>query len=171
GSERLTSYSAFLKSTGELLWLVRAVLLASVLLHIAAAYQLTRIDARARPVAYGRREPQVSTLAARSIRWGGVLLLLFVVYHLLHFTFGTVHPAFDAKDVYGNMIAGFQVWWVVLVYLIAMIALGLHLYHGAWSSFRTLGLTTPSTDPLRRRVGMVVAIAIYGGFSIIPIAV
>jgi len=94
-----------------------------------------------------------------------------VVLHLLHFTFGTIHPAFDYKDVYGNMVAGFQIWWVALLYVAAMVGLGLHLYHGTWSSIRTLGLTRPTGDPLKRRVAAVLAWALYVGFSIIPIAV
>jgi len=125
----------------------------------------------ARPVGYAERDPQVSTFAARTIRWGGVLVLVFIVLHLLHFTFGTIHPAFDHKDVYGNVVAAFQTWWVSLLYLVAMVVVGLHLYHGTWSSLRTLGLTRPSVDPLRRRVVTVLAWAIFLGFSSIPIAV
>jgi succinate dehydrogenase / fumarate reductase cytochrome b subunit len=100
-----------------------------------------------------------------------VLLLVFVVLHLLHLTFGTIHPAFDHKDVYGNLVAGFQIWWVALLYLAAMVGLGLHLYHGTWSSFRTLGLTRASGDPLKRRLAAVLAWVLYLGFSIVPIAV
>ena len=143
----------------------------SVILHIIAAYQLTRRKQVARPVGYADQEPQVSTYAARTIRWGGVLVLIFIVLHLLHFTFGTIHPAFDHKDVYGNMVAGFQIWWGSLLYLVAMVVVGLHLYHGTWSSLRTLGLTRPSVDPLKRRVVTVLAWAIFLGFSSIPIAV
>ena len=107
----------------------------------------------------------------RTIRWGGVLLLVFIVLHLLHLTFGTIHPAFDAKDVYGNLIAGFDIWWVALLYVLAMIGLGLHLYHGTWSSIRTLGLTRPSGNPFRRRAAAVLAWVLYLGFAIVPIAV
>jgi succinate dehydrogenase / fumarate reductase cytochrome b subunit len=96
---------------------------------------------------------------------------VFIVLHLLHFTFGTIHPAFDHNDVYGNVVAAFQTWWVSLLYLVAMVVVGLHLYHGTWSSLRTLGLTRPSVDPLRRRVVTVLAWAIFLGFSSIPIAV
>ncbi|HEX5074080.1 MAG TPA: succinate dehydrogenase cytochrome b subunit [Gemmatimonadaceae bacterium] len=171
GPLKINEYSATLHRLGLLLWLARGGLLAALVLHVVAAYQLTRRSQGARRVGYVDREPQVSTFAARTIRWGGVLLLVFIVLHLLHFTFGTIHPAFDRKDVYGNMIAAFQIWWVVVLYLLAMIGLGLHLYHGTWSSIRTLGLTRPSADPFRRRVTAVLAWAIYLGFSIIPIAV
>jgi succinate dehydrogenase / fumarate reductase cytochrome b subunit len=171
GPLKINDYSAALRRLGPLLWLARGVLIVSVILHIIAAYQLTRRKQVARPVGYADQEPQVSTFAARTIRWGGVLVLIFIVLHLLHFTFGTIHPAFDHKDVYGNMVAGFQIWWVSLLYLVAMVVVGLHLYHGTWSSLRTLGLTRPSVDPLKRRVVTVLAWAIFLGFSSIPIAV
>jgi succinate dehydrogenase / fumarate reductase cytochrome b subunit len=171
GPLKINEYSAALRRLGPLLWLARAGLLVALILHVIAAYQLTRRKQAARPVGYADAEPQVSTFAARTIRWGGVLLLVFIVLHLLHFTFGTIHPAFDHKDVYGNIVVAFQVWWVALLYLVAMVGLGLHLYHGTWSSLRTLGLTRPSGNPLKRRVAAVLAWAIYLGFSIIPIAV
>jgi len=171
GPLKINEYSATLHGLGLLLWVARGGLLAALVLHVIAAYQLTRRSQGARSVGYADREPQVSTFAARTIRWGGVLLLVFIVLHLLHFTFGTIHPAFDRKDVYGNMVAAFQMWWVVVLYLLAMIGLGLHLYHGTWSSIRTLGLTRASTDPFRRRVSAALVWAIYLGFSIIPIAV
>jgi len=171
GPLKINEYSATLHRLGALLWLARGGLLVALVLHVVAAYQLTRRSQGARSAAYAERAPQVSTFAARTIRWGGVLLLVFIVLHLLHFTFGTIHPAFDRKDVYGNMVAAFQMWWVVVLYLAAMIGLGLHLYHGTWSSIRTLGLTRPSPDPLKRRVSAVLAWAIYLGFSLIPVAV
>jgi succinate dehydrogenase / fumarate reductase cytochrome b subunit len=171
GPLTINEYSAALRRLGPLLWIARGGLIVALVLHVIAAYQLTRRTQAARPVGYAHQDPQVSTVAARTIRWGGVLLLVFIVLHLLHFTFGTIHPAFDHKDVYGNIVAGFQIWWVSLLYVAAMVGLGLHLYHGTWSSIRTLGLTRPSGDPLKRRVTAVLAWAIYLGFSIIPIAV
>ena len=171
GPLKINEYSATLRGLGPLLWVARAALAVALVLHVTAAYQLTQRKSAARPVGYAKEDPQVSTFAARTIRWGGVLLLVFVVLHLLHFTFGTIHPAFDYKDVYGNMVAGFQIWWVALLYVAAMVGLGLHLYHGTWSSMRTLGLTRPTGDPLKRRVAAVLAWALYLGFSIIPIAV
>jgi len=171
GPLKINEYSAALRRLGPLLWIARGGLIVALVLHVIAAYQLTRRMQTARPVGYAVQDPQVSTVAARTIRWGGVLLLVFVVLHLLHFTFGTIHPAFDHKDVYGNLVAGFQIWWVALLYVAAMVGLGLHLYHGTWSSIRTLGLTRPSGDPLKRRVAAVLAWALYLGFSIVPIAV
>jgi succinate dehydrogenase / fumarate reductase, cytochrome b subunit len=171
GPERLNAYSHFLHASGELLWLVRIVLLLAVVLHIDAAVQLTRRSLAARPVAYDEREPQVSTLAARTIRWGGALLLVFVVFHLLHFTTGTLLPVFHPGDVFTNVVTGFRVWPVAVFYVIAMGALGLHLYHGAWSSIHTLGLTRPSRHPLRRPIATVLAIVVAAGFALVPIAV
>jgi succinate dehydrogenase / fumarate reductase, cytochrome b subunit len=171
GPLKINEYSASLRRLGPLLWIARGGLIVALVLHVIAAYQLTRRKQIARPVGYEAQDPQVSTVAARTIRWGGVLLLVFVVLHLLHLTFGTIHPAFDHKDVYGNLVAGFQIWWVALLYLAAMVGLGLHLYHGTWSSFRTLGLTRASGDPLKRRLAAVLAWVLYLGFSIVPIAV
>ena len=171
GPNKINEYSAALRRLGPLLWIARGGLLVSLVLHVIAAYQLTQRKRAARPVDYAERDPQISTFAARTIRWGGLLVLVFIALHLLHFTFGTIHPAFDHKDVYGNVVAAFQVWWVALLYLVAMVVVGLHLYHGTWSSIRTLGLTRPSVDPFKRRVVTVFAWAIYLGFSIIPLAV
>jgi succinate dehydrogenase / fumarate reductase, cytochrome b subunit len=171
GPLKINEYSAALRRLGPLLWLARGGLIVALVLHVIAAYQLTQRKRTARPIGYADADPQVSTFAARTIRWGGVLLLAFILLHLLHFTFGTIHPAFDHKDVYGNVIVAFQVWWVALLYLLAMIGVGLHLYHGTWSSIRTLGLTRASGNPLKRRATAVLAWVIYLGFSIIPIAV
>ena len=171
GPLKINEYSASLRRLGPLLWIARGGLIVALVLHVVAAYQLTRRMQIARPVGYEVQEPQISTVAARTIRWGGVLLLVFVVLHLLHLTFGTIHPAFDHKDVYGNLVAGFQIWWVTLLYVAAMVGLGLHLYHGTWSSIRTLGLTRASGDPMKRRLAAVLAWVLYLGFSIVPIAV
>lgn len=171
GAEAFNAYAAFLKSNMNLLWTARIGLLVAVVLHIVAAVQLTRRQQRARPVGYEHRDPQVSTFAARTIRWGGALLLVFIVYHLLHFTTGTVHPSFSHVDAYGNVIAGFRVWWVALIYLVAMAALGLHLYHGVWSSIRTLGLSRPTYHPLKRRAALVIAVGVTLAFVAIVSAV
>ena len=181
GSAKMNGYAAFLKSTGELLWLVRIGLLVAVLLHILMAWQLTQIKQTARPVAYEMREPQVSTVASRTMRWGGVLLLVFIAFHILHFTTGTVflmasrpdalYPAYSRTDVYGNVISAFHMPWVVAFYVVAMLFLMLHLFHGAWSSVRTLGLATPSHHPLHRRVATAIALIVWLGFTAVPVAV
>lgn len=180
GSDKLNAYGALLHGPlGEFLWLVRLVLIVAVVLHVLMAYQLTMRARAARPVRYNQRRPQVSTLASRTMRWGGVLLLLFIILHILHFTTGQVDPArwgnrLDAagrKDVYGNLVASFRIWWVAAFYVLAMIFLGLHLYHGAWSSVRTLGYAKPSPHPLHRRIALAVAAIVWLGFTIVPLGV
>ena len=181
GPAKMNAYASFLQSLGEFLWLARIVLFVALVLHVLMAWQLTVIKRRARPVAYEAREPQVSTVASRTMRWGGVLLLAFIIFHILHFTTGTVfpaastpdpmYPAFNHADVYGNIIAAFRTPWVSAVYVVAMLFLMLHLFHGAWSSVRTLGLTRASAHPLQRRVATVIAIVVWLGFSVIPVAV
>lgn len=171
GPEAMNEYAALLKSSAAILWTVRIGLLITVILHITAAVQLTRLDRAARPVGYAQKQHQAATFASRTIRWGGLALALFIVYHLLHFTTGTVHPTFSHTDVYGNVVAAFSVWWIVLIYVAAMIFLGLHLYHGVWSVGRTLGLAPRAEQPLKRRLATGLAIVVWLGFTAIPLAV
>jgi succinate dehydrogenase / fumarate reductase cytochrome b subunit len=179
-ADRINAYGGMLHgSLGEVTWLLRVVLVIAVILHVMMAVQLTQRSRAARPVGYARREPQVSTLASRTMRWGGVLLLVFIVVHILHFTTQTIDPAGWAgktspagdRDIYGNIVASFRIWWLTAFYLVAMIALGLHLYHGAWSSMRTLGYARPSGHPLHRRIAMAIALILWAGFTLIPVAV
>jgi succinate dehydrogenase / fumarate reductase cytochrome b subunit len=173
GSAAINSYSHFLKSTGELLWTLRAVLLLAVVLHVIAAVQLTRQSRAARPIGYAKRESQVATMSSRTMRWGGALLLVFIVVHILHFTTGNIRPAgvFSSEDVYANVITSFRIWWVALFYVVAMIALGLHLFHGAWSSVRSIGVSPPSPRPLHRRLSLAIAAFVWAAFTAIPVAV
>ena len=172
GPATINAYSAFLHGTGGALWVARLVLIAALVLHVIAAVQLTARRQAARPVAYaGGREPQVSTFASRTIRWGGVLILIFIVYHILHFTLGTVHSSFIEGDPFHNVTTGFGNVLVVLFYELALIAVGLHLYHGVWSSGRTLGVSPPSPRPLKRQLALALALIIWAGFAVIPIAV
>jgi succinate dehydrogenase / fumarate reductase cytochrome b subunit len=172
GPEKMNAYAEFLHNLGGLLWLARAALLGAVILHVVAAVQLTRQKQAARPVAYVKgTQWEVSTFASRSIRWGGALLLFFIVFHLAHFTWRVVYPGYSSTNIYGNVIAGFSKWYVSLFYLVTMAALFLHLYHGVWSSPRTLGAVQPSRNPLARRVAPLIAILVYLGFSAIPAAV
>jgi succinate dehydrogenase / fumarate reductase cytochrome b subunit len=172
GAARFNAYSRLLQvDLIEFTWALRVTLLVSVVLHITAAYQLTMRNRAARPANYVKREPQVSTYAARTMRWGGVYLLLFIPYHILHFTTGTLHPAFVRGQAYGNVVIGFEVVWVSLFYLGAMAFLGLHLYHGAWAAMRTLGVARPSDDPLKRRVALAIAVIVPVGFSLLPLSV
>lgn len=172
GPSKINAYSAFLHGTGGALWVARLVLIAALIFHVVAAMKLAGQRYEARPVGYaGGREPQVSTWASRSIRWGGAIILLFLVFHLLHFTVGTAHPSFVEGDPYHNVAAGFRSLPVVVLYLIAMGAVGLHLYHGIWSSGRTLGMSPPSPRPLRRTIALALSLLIWLGFTVIPIAV
>jgi succinate dehydrogenase / fumarate reductase cytochrome b subunit len=172
GPDQINTYSRFLHGTGGALWIARLVLLAALVLHVVAAVQLTARRRAARPVGYaGGREAQVSTLASRSIRWGGVVILVFLVYHILHFTLGTVHTAFVEGDPYHNVATGFARPLVVVFYELAMAAVGLHLYHGIWSSGRSLGLSGPSPRPLRRQLALVLSVLVWAGFAVIPVAV
>ncbi len=173
GPSAINSYSHFLKSTAELLWTVRIVLIVAVILHVIAAIQLTRQNRVARPIGYTRRETQVATISSRTMRWGGALLLVFIVVHILHFTTGTIRPAgvFSSEDVYTNVVTSFRIWWVALFYVVAMIALGLHLFHGAWSSVRSIGLSPPSPQPLHRRLSLLIAVFVWAAFTAIPVAV
>jgi succinate dehydrogenase / fumarate reductase cytochrome b subunit len=172
GPSKINAYSAFLHGTGGALWAARLVLLVALVLHVIAAVQLAARRGEARPVGYAAgRNPQVSTWASRTIRWGGALILAFLVYHILHFTIGTAHPDFIEGDPYHNVATGFHNPLVVVVYLVAMAAVGLHLYHGIWSSGRSLGMSPPSPQPLRRSIAMVIALLVWLGFTVIPIAV
>ncbi|MEN9507741.1 MAG: succinate dehydrogenase cytochrome b subunit [Gemmatimonadota bacterium] len=163
-------YAELLRTSMPVLWTIRLGLLAAVVLHAVSAYQLTMISRRARPADYAVRSPQVTTLSAKTIRWGGVLLLAFIVFHLLHLTIGAVHPQFTHLDPYNNIRTGLASPVVAGFYLLAMAALGLHLYHGTWAAFRTLGVARASTQPLKRRVALIVAIVVAGGFMAIPLA-
>jgi succinate dehydrogenase / fumarate reductase cytochrome b subunit len=173
GAAAINAYAHFLASTGELLWVLRTVLIVSVILHIVAAYQLTMQNRAARPVGYVNREPQVSTWAARTMRWGGVLLLLFIVLHIMHFTNPGWRPSggFEKADVYTNIVTSFRIWWIALFYVVSMIALGLHLYHGAWSSVRSIGVSQPRQRPLHRTIALAIAVIIWLGFTAVPVAV
>lgn len=180
GQSKLNAYSAMLHGPlNELVWLLRVILIVAVVLHVTMAYQLTVRSREARPIAYQHREPQVSTLASRTMKWGGVLLLVFIVFHILHFTTETVDPAGvrgmtdlrGDRDVYGDIVMSFRIWWVSAFYMIAMVFLGLHLYHGAWSSMRTLGYAKAAVNPLRRRLALAVAVLIWLGFTLVPLGV
>jgi succinate dehydrogenase / fumarate reductase cytochrome b subunit len=171
-------YARFLRTVGEpvvpagvLLWTVRVVLLACVALHVEAAWRLTLISREARPVAYVAGTRIHTTYASRTMRWGGVIILLFVVYHLLHFTWGTVHPSFVPGDVYHNVVTGFQVWWVAIFYVAAQIALGLHLYHGLWSMFQSLGWNHPRFNLWRNGFAHAFAWIVTAGNVSFPVAV
>ena len=171
--EKINGYAHFLHHTvGGALWLARLVLIGAVVLHVIAAYQLSRQRLAARPVAYRKGSQwEVSTFASRTIRWGGALLLAFIVFHILHFTTRSIFPGYSEVDVYGNVVKGFRNPVVTLFYVLSMAALGLHVYHGAWSSLRSLGATPSAPNPLRRPIAALLAVVVFVGFTAVPIGV
>lgn len=178
GAAKFNAYAEFLRDFGapifghgQFLWLARAALLAAVLVHIIAALQLSRRSRLARPVGYKKTPHEELTYASRTMRWGGVIILLFVVYHILHLTTGTAHASFVAGDAYRNLVVGFQAWPVSAAYMVAMVALGLHLYHGVWSGFQTLGWDNPRYVPYRRSIAAAIALVVVIGNMSFPIAV
>lgn len=172
GRESLNHYAQLLRTIPELLWVARAVLAAAFVVHVISALALTRASRAARPIGYEKRDPQVSTFASRTIRWGGVLILLFLIYHLLHMTIGTVHPRFAEVMPYDNVVNGFTLQpGIAVLYTLMMMVIGLHLYHGTWASIRTLGLARPQAHPLKRRIALGVAVVVWFGFTAVPVAV
>ncbi len=178
GAEKFNAYAEGLRTVGapffgrsQLLWVARLVLLVSLAVHLWAAVGVTLASRRARPVDYRFLAATETTYAARTMRWGGVLILVYVIYHLLDFTFGRVNPSFQPGNVYHNVLASFQVWPVAAAYGAAMLVLGLHIYHGAWSALQTLGLHRSPTDRWRRGLAGAIAVVIAAGYISIPAAV
>jgi succinate dehydrogenase / fumarate reductase cytochrome b subunit len=171
GAEKMNDYAVLLRKFGSVLWIARLVLLVSVVLHIVAAIQLTKLNSDARPVAYVQRESVQASYASRTMMWSGPIILAFLVYHLLHLTFGTVHPDFQELHPYENVVAGFQVPVVSIAYIVAMLMLGFHLYHGLWSMFQTVGINHPRYTPILKRASAIVTVLLVAGFVSVPIAV
>jgi len=171
GKYALDAYGAALHHNVPLLYGARAVLLLSVFAHVFSAIQLVQLKNAARPVAYVRHTPIASTYASRTMYWSGPIVLVFIVYHLLHFTTGQAHPDFQYLHVQQNVIAGFSVWYVSLFYIVAMAMLSMHLYHGVWSMFQSLGLAHPAYTPKLKFGAKAFAAVIAAGNISIPLAV
>lgn len=171
GPSAIDSYAAKLRTMPLLLWGVRLLLLVSAILHVVAAAQLAVRARAARPTPYRQFDPQASSPASRTMRWGGLALLLFLVYHILHFTTGQAHPDFIHLAPYHNVTTAFRVWWVAAIYIVAMFALAMHLYHGTWSMFQTLGIEHARVNAARRRLATIIAVLVPLGFVSVPIAV
>jgi succinate dehydrogenase / fumarate reductase cytochrome b subunit len=178
GPEHLNEYAHFLRTMGApmvpetgLLWLSRIVLLVAVIFHIHSAYALTMMNRAARPIGYRDREFVKGTYAARTMRWGGVIILLFVIYHLLHLTTLDAHPDPIPGDVFHNLVTGLRVWWSAAFYILANLALGLHLYHGLWSMFLSLGITHRRFQPWFRTFATVFAAVITAGNLSFPLSI
>lgn len=180
GPAKFNAYAEFLREMGTpliphggLLWIARLVLLGCVGLHIHAAVSLVLLARRARPQDYDRREVVQLDYAARTMRWGGLIIALYVLYHLLQLTWGwgAVHPDFVPGDVYHNVVAAFSVPWIALTYVVANLVLGFHLYHGLWSMFQSLGWNHPRYNPWRRAFATAFAVIVTAGFIAVPVAV
>jgi succinate dehydrogenase / fumarate reductase cytochrome b subunit len=171
GPHAINAYGEALHKMPPLLWGARSVLLASAILHIWAATSLTLMNRAARPIGYREQLHREATYSSRTMRWSGVLLLLFVVYHLMHFTLGNVHPSFIPGDVFHNFVVGFSDVGASIFYIIAMLALGLHLYHGVWSFMQSLGLSHPRYNHLRHAFATLVTVIVVAGNISFPLAV
>ena len=181
GQEAFDEYAHHLRVLGEpmlprkgLLWGVRVVLLLSLVVHAFCAFKLWARNQSARSYPYSHKKAVAATISSRTMRWGGVSLLLFVIFHLLHLTTRTITPGGDSDSPYQRMVNGFQPeqWYVVVVYLAALMALGMHLRHGVWSAGQTLGLTnTAASRQAFNAAGVGLALLVAGGFAVVPLSV
>ena len=171
GREKFDAYAELLRHTPALLWGVRIALLVSVILHITASVQLAALNQKARPVGYRKKAAVDSSYAARTMMWSGPIIAVFIVYHILHLTLGRGGLPFQEGRVYDNVIAGFRVVPVSIAYIVAMALLGMHLNHGLWSMFQSLGVSNPRYSAGMRRFAKIFSILVVIGFISIPIAV
>jgi succinate dehydrogenase / fumarate reductase, cytochrome b subunit len=180
GAEAINTYAAWLRTVGEpalpmqtLLWTVRVVLLVAIVAHIVSATILARRARRARPIRYAHRQPVRGSYAARTMRWGGVIILLFIIYHLLDLTAGTLNPRFVEGDVHSNLVADFAPshWYATVAYTVAVIAVGFHVRHGLWSGLQTLGRSSAAAQNTIKGVALVVAVLLTVGFLSVPFSV
>lgn len=178
GPETFNHYAEGLRELGQPflqrgwgLWIFRVVLVSALLIHVIAAWQTSRQSWAARGHKYRKRDSLVFHFASRTMRWGGVVLFLFITYHILHLTTGTLHPDFVPGDAYHNFVAGFRSVPTSVVYMAAMIALGFHLYHGTWSAFQTLGWDGPRIRRFREPLALGVALVVVLGNLSFPVAV
>lgn len=178
GASEFNGYAAWLRSMGEpflhhewALWIVRVVLLAAVVLHAVSAAQLSRRDLKARPQGYVHKRRRAS-YATRTMRWGGIILGLFIVWHVLDLTTGTVHSGdFRHGQAYENVVGTFSTWYGNTIYIVAMLALGLHIRHGFWSAAQTLGVGNATRDRILKTTANALALVLTVGFLSVPVAV
>lgn len=178
GVPHIDQYGQFLKELGEPvlpymagLWIARAGLLVCLVLHVIAVAQLARQSHRARPTKYVRSEKVAASHPARWMMYSGLLVLAFVVFHILHFTTGTIQLGkFEHGLVYQNLYSSFSMWPVAIGYIFAMLVLGLHLYHGVWSLFQSLGFDNPDRNEPLRALAMVLTIGVVACFILVPLA-
>ena len=180
GHDAFNEYAEHLRELGEpmlphagALWIIRVVLIASLVAHVYAAFTLWSRAKKARSTPYVVKKRTGATFASLMMRWGGVTLLLFIVWHLLNFTVGKVNPqGGPTNDPYNLMVDTFDVWWLTVIYLVAMLALGAHLHHGIWSAAQTLGWTGTAAKRQRAKsIAFVLALIVSVGFSLVPLGV
>jgi succinate dehydrogenase / fumarate reductase cytochrome b subunit len=179
GREQINTYAEWLRDLGEpafprsvVLWSMRTVLIAAFFFHIVAAYQLTRMNRAARPVKYqSPRDYTAANFASRTMRWTGVIVALFLVYHLLDQTWGPANPDFVRGDPYYNMFYSFERVPVAIVYIVANIALGVHIFHGAWAMFNSLGINNPRYNLWKRYFAGAFAAVITVGYVSMPLLI
>lgn len=178
GREYFNEYAHGLRELGaplfghlHLLTLMRGALVVAIVAHVWAAYTLAQKARAARPVKYAVQKSEKSTFASQYIRWGGIAIFFFMIYHLAHLTWGVAHGDFIHGDPYSNVVSAFQSPAAVFVYLVAVTALGLHLYHGVWSMCQTLGFNSKEASPIIRIVSLAIGILIPIGFAAVPLSV
>lgn len=179
GKEAFDEYAAHLRTLGEpflpysgFLWMFRAVLILALVAHVYSAFYLWSRAQGARTTRYQMKRAAAATISARTMRWGGVALLLFIVLHLLQFTTKTIQVGGSFSSPYQGVVASFQVWWVTLIYVLAMVALGMHLRHGVWSASQTMGLTsTPRARRLANGTAVTIATVVVVGFLLPPLSI
>ncbi|WP_078966303.1 succinate dehydrogenase [Streptomyces sp. WM6378] len=177
GAGQFDSYAHWLRTIGEpflhyewALWIIRVVLVAAVMGHAVSAYQLSRRDIKARPSKYVHKRARAS-YATRTMRWGGIILALFIVWHVLDLTTGTVHSGFRPGHPYQNVVDTFSTWYGNVIYIVAMAALALHIQHGFWSAAQTLGVGNATRDRVLKTLANVLALVLFAGFVAVPVAV
>jgi len=171
GRAVMNHYAETLHGNPGLLWTARTILLVSVVLHIWASIPLALLKKKARPVAYVKRANVQSSFASRTMMWSGPIIAAFVVFHLLHLTTGTLHPNFAKLDAYNNLISGFKVIPAAIAYIVAMVLIGMHLSHGIWSMFQSVGISHPRYTPMVKKFAAVVSWILVAGFVSVPVAV
>lgn len=171
GPAAINAYGRFLRVAPALLWAARLVLFVALAVHVVAGVQLYLQKKRARPVGYGQFAPVSSSTASRTMIWSGFLILLFVVYHLLDLTVGTANPSFVEGDIFHNLVVSLARVLASLAYLVAMLALGFHLWHGLWSMWQSIGVANRRYRPGLQRLAITFAVLVALGFASIPIAV
>jgi succinate dehydrogenase / fumarate reductase cytochrome b subunit len=180
GGPAFDHYAHWLRTIGEpllpkswYLWIQRTVLTVAVIGHVAAATILARRARKARPARYVHRPKVQGSYAARTMRWGGVIILLFAIYHILDLTTGTLNPVGDKQHPYANVVADFAPghWYVTVFYALAIVAIGFHLRHGIFSAVRTLGQQTARGERVARVTALVLAVVLVVGYLSVPFAV